>query len=110
MVGKKLDWVEKAVGLGVGEILLTSVDKEGMRQGYDVELVRSVTNVVDVPVIASGGMGQLDDAIAVLNKGGADAIAMAHVLHYHHISLEEIRNFLTGSGIEVAVHDSTSHL
>ena len=105
-----IEWVRQAVGLGVGEILLTSVDKEGMRNGYDIELVRAVSSSIDVPVIASGGMGKLEDAAAVIEEGGADAIAMAHVLHYKEISLEEIRSYLAGRGIEVTVHDDAAHM
>jgi imidazole glycerol-phosphate synthase subunit HisF len=105
-----IDWVQQAVALGAGEILLTSVDREGMRGGYDVELVRAVCNVVDVPVIASGGMGQLEHASDVIEQGGADAVAMAHVLHYKQIPLVDMRNFLLGRGIEVSVHDLAPHL
>jgi cyclase len=105
-----IEWVKQAVGLGVGEILVTAVDKEGMRQGFDVELVRAVTDVVDVPVIASGGMGRLEDAAAVIEDGGADAVAMAHVLHYKLISLDEVRTFLAGRGIEVTVHDDAAFM
>lgn len=105
-----IEWVREAVRLGVGEILVTSVDKEGMREGFDVDLVRAITDVVEVPVIASGGMGRLEDAAAVIKEGGADAVAIAHVLHYKKIELQEIRNFLAGRGIEVTVHDDASHL
>jgi imidazole glycerol-phosphate synthase subunit HisF len=103
-------WVQKAVSLGAGEILVTSVDREGMRAGFDVELVRAVCDVVDVPVIASGGMGTLEHAADVIEQGGADAVAMAHVLHYKQISLEDMRGFLLGRGIEVSVHDVAAHL
>lgn len=103
-----IEWVQQAVDLGVGEILVTSVDKEGMRGGYDVDLVRSITDVVDVPVIASGGMGRLEDAAAIIENGGADAVAMAHVLHYKLIALEEIRKFLAARGIEVTLHDDAA--
>lgn len=105
-----IEWVRQAVSLGVGEILLTSVDNEGMRQGYDIELVHAVTSAIEVPVIASGGMGKLEDAAAVFEEGGADAIAMAHILHYKEISLEKIRSYLTGRGIEVTVHDNAAHM
>lgn len=105
-----IEWVRQAVRLGVGEILVTSVDKEGMQEGFDIDLVRAITDVVEVPVIASGGMGRLEDAAAVIEEGGADAVAMAHVLHYKKIELQEIRNFLAGRGIEVTVHDDASHL
>lgn len=105
-----LDWVKRAVGYGAGEILLTSVDNEGMRRGFDVELIRAVTDIVDVPVIASGGMGRLDDALDVVEQGGADAVAMAHVLHYNLLSLGQIRNFLNDNGFEVIGHDDAAHM
>jgi imidazole glycerol-phosphate synthase subunit HisF len=105
-----IDWVQRAVDLGAGEVLVTSVDKEGMRAGFDVELVRAICDVVDVPVIASGGMGTLDHASTVIEQGGADAVAMAHVLHYKQVSLKDVRNHLLARGIEVSVHDVAAHL
>jgi cyclase len=105
-----VDWVQRAVELGAGEVLVTSVDKEGMRAGFDVDLVRAVCDVVDVPVIASGGMGTLDHASAVIEQGGADAVAMAHVLHYKQVSLKDARSHLLARGIEVSVHDVAAHL
>ena len=105
-----IDWVQRAVDLGAGEMLVTSVDREGMRAGFDVELVRAVCDVVNVPVIASGGMGQLDHASNVIEQGGADAVAMAHVLHYKQISLSDVRSHLLARGLEVSVHDVAAHL
>jgi cyclase len=105
-----VEWVKRAVDMGAGEILVTSVDREGMRAGFDVELVRAITEVVDVPVIASGGMGKLEHALEVIEHGGADAVAMAHVLHYRQLSLDEVRRYLLERGIEVAVHDTAAPL
>ncbi len=105
-----IDWVQRAVDLGAGEVLVTSVDREGMRAGFDVELVRAVCDVVDVPVIASGGMGTLEHASTVIEQGGADAVAMAHVLHYKQISLNDVRKHLLARDIEVSVHDVAAHL
>lgn len=87
-----IDWVRQAEQLGAGEVLLTSVDKEGTRKGFDVELVRQVTDTVNIPVIASGGMGSIDDLEKVVEEGGASAVAMADVLHYQRIILPEIRH------------------
>ncbi len=87
-----LDWVQKGVSLGAGEILLTSVDQEGTRRGFDVDLIRWVTSRVDVPVIASGGMGVLGHMHEAVNQGGADAVAMADILHYGRATVSEIRN------------------
>jgi imidazole glycerol-phosphate synthase subunit HisF len=105
-----IDWVRRGVDMGAGEILVTSVDREGMRAGFDVELVRAITEAVDVPVIASGGMGAPEHALEVIEQGGADAVAMAHVLHYKQVSLDTLRRFLTERGIEVAVHDTAAPL
>lgn len=86
-----IEWVQRGVELGAGEILLTSVDREGTRKGFDLELVKAVSNSVSVPVIASGGMGSAEDLLAVVNLGGADGVAIADVLHYGRITLKELR-------------------
>lgn len=86
-----LDWVQQGVELGAGEILLTSVDQEGTRRGFDVDLVRRVSTLVDVPVIASGGMGSIEHLQAVIQSGCADAVAMADVLHYNRLNLSDMR-------------------
>lgn len=87
-----IEWVQEAVELGVGEILLTSVDQEGTQKGFDLELCRAVTNVVEVPVILSGGLGSLDDAKVAVTQGRADAIAVAHALHYNKFSVAQLKN------------------
>ncbi|MCE4538173.1 imidazole glycerol phosphate synthase cyclase subunit [Pelomonas sp. P7] len=84
-------WAQQAVELGAGEILLTSIDKEGTREGFDTALVAAVTDAVPVPVIASGGMGNVEDLIDVVKNGHADAVAMADVLHYNRLTLAQIR-------------------
>ena len=83
-----IEWAKKIVSLGAGEILLTSVDKEGMQQGYDVNLIKNISNIVEIPVIASGGMGTTKDMIDAVLEGGADAVSMASVLHYNKLTLE----------------------
>jgi cyclase len=97
-------WVREAVELGIGEILLTSIDREGTRKGFDVALIKSVTSVVSVPVIASGGMGKPEDLLAAIHEGHADAVAMADILHYNRSNIEEIRNFALTSGVNVRLH------
>lgn len=87
-----VEWARRGASLGAGEILLTSVDQEGTRKGFDVELVRLVTDAVNIPVIASGGMGSIDHLRSVAQDGHADAVAMADVLHYNRLSLPDIRN------------------
>ena len=96
-----LDWAKKAVKLGAGEILLTSIDQEGTRTGFDVNLVKSVTETVNVPVIASGGMGCINDLSAVVESGGADAVAMADILHYKRSNIPDIRDYAKSCGFKV---------
>jgi len=76
-------WVDEAVRLGAGEILLTSVDQEGTGKGFDIELTRRIAQAVDVPVIACGGAGSLEDVRRVIVEGKADAVCIASILHYH---------------------------
>jgi cyclase len=96
-----VEWAERGQALGAGEILLTSVDREGTRKGFDVELVEAVSPHVTVPVIASGGMGKPEDLIDVVQRGRADAVAMADVLHYRRLGLREIRARAREAGITV---------
>ena len=96
-----MEWVQQGVELGAGEILLTSVDREGTRKGFDIELVKTVSESVPVPVIASGGMGQTQDMIDVIQKGKADAVAMADVLHYQRMNIPDIRQAAVNANIHV---------
>lgn len=96
-----VEWAQRGVELGAGEILLTSVDREGTREGFDIELVAAVSKVVPVPVIASGGMGRLDDVATVVRAGAADAVAMADMLHYGRTSVGEIRSAARAAGLNV---------
>lgn len=98
---KVIDWVKEITRLGAGEILLTSVDKEGMLNGYDIDLIRIVSNQVQIPLIASGGMGKANDILGAVIEGGADAISMASVLHYNKVSLNEIRKIALENNIDV---------
>ncbi|HAW20650.1 MAG TPA: imidazole glycerol phosphate synthase subunit HisF [Flavobacteriales bacterium] len=86
-----VEWAKQGTALGAGEILLTSVDREGTRKGFDLELLKSVSDAVSVPVIASGGMGSMDHFAEAVHNGGVDAIAMADILHYNRMPLSEIR-------------------
>ncbi|HEY3432220.1 MAG TPA: imidazole glycerol phosphate synthase cyclase subunit [Rhodocyclaceae bacterium] len=96
-----VEWARKGVELGAGEILLTSVDQEGTRKGFDIKLVRAVAEAVSVPVIASGGMGKADDAVAVVTEGGADAVAIADLLHYKRSTVGDVRHALMQAGLGV---------
>ncbi|HAU2056498.1 TPA: glycosyl amidation-associated protein WbuZ, partial [Legionella pneumophila] len=80
-----VDWARNGEEFGAGEILLTSIDQEGTRKGFDLELVKQVSSMVSIPVIASGGMGKLEDLTEVVCESKADAVAMADVLHYKRI-------------------------
>lgn len=96
-----VDWAKQSADMGAGEILLTSVDREGTRRGFDVDLLEAVTSEVSVPVIASGGMATLDDCVSAVNEGGADAVAMADILHYKRASVGEIRDHAKSTGLNV---------
>ena len=96
-----LQWAKRGAELGAGEILLTSVDQEGTRKGFDYELVKEISSAVSIPVIASGGMGSMEHLLKVVKSGQADAVAMADVLHYGRIKLREIRTAVLNDKIHV---------
>ncbi len=96
-----IEWARLGVELGAGEILLTSVDKEGTRKGFDIALVKAVSEEVDVPIIASGGMGKVEDFLTVVNEGYADAVAMADILHYKRAEISDIRKVAKKAGLRV---------
>jgi len=96
-----IEWAKEGVERGAGEILLTSVDREGTRKGFDLDLVRAVSDSVPIPVIASGGMGSPQDLVTVVREGHADAVAIADALHYSRHSLDDIRAVAQGAGISV---------
>lgn len=94
-------WARKGAELGAGEILLTSVDREGTRKGFDVALIKAVTNAVSIPVIASGGLGTPAHLIEVVRDGGADAVAIADAIHYGRHSLPTLRKAALEAGLPV---------
>jgi len=96
-----IEWVKRGVELGAGEVLLTSVDREGTRRGFDVPLVRAVTAEVSVPVIASGGMGKPEHLLEVVQQAEADAVAMADILHYRRATLGAVRRVALDAGLHV---------
>jgi cyclase len=98
-----VEWARRAVDLGAGEILLTSVDREGTRKGFDVALVRAVSDAVSIPVIASGGMGEMPHLVEVVTEGRANAVAMADVLHYRRMALADARGVMANAGLEVRI-------
>ena len=101
-----VEWAKTGCQLGAGEILLTSVDREGTAKGFDIELVKAVSTAVSIPVIACGGMGKEDDFVTVVREGYADAVAMAHVLHYNKMTVASIREHATNQSIDVRRYDA----
>lgn len=102
-----VEWVKRGVALGAGEVLLTSVDREGTRKGFDISLVRAVAAEVSVPLIASGGMGKPEDLVDVVREGGADAVAMADILHYKRSEVGIIRAVAMAEGLGVRNYERT---
>ncbi len=96
-----IDWVKEATALGAGEILLTSMDKDGTKDGYDIPLTRAVAEAVDVPVIASGGAGELEHFYDVLTEGKADAVLAASVFHFGQFTVRQVKEYLWSRGVEV---------
>ena len=101
-----IEWAKYGVNMGAGEILLTSVDKEGTRKGLDIPLLKAVTSEIDVPVIGSGGMGKSNDLIEAVKNGGVDAVAMADILHYKRLKIAQIRSEALEFGLNVRTYDS----
>lgn len=98
-----VDWAAKGVSLGAGEILLTSMDRDGTQVGYDIELTRRISDKVEVPVIASGGAGTLEHLADVLQRGGASAVLAASIFHFGTFTIPETKRFLAGRGIPVRI-------
>ncbi|RJE49010.1 MULTISPECIES: imidazole glycerol phosphate synthase subunit HisF [unclassified Dehalobacter] len=96
-----LEWARKVEELGAGEILLTSMDRDGTKEGYDNELNRLVSRAVTIPLIASGGVGNLKHMAEGLTEGEADAVLAASIFHYREYSIKETKDYLAGKGIPV---------
>ncbi len=96
-----VEWARRMQKLGAGEILLTSMDRDGTRDGFDLELTRAVSEAVDVPVIASGGAGNLQHLADGVLKGGADAVLAASIFHFGEFTVREAKQYLREQGIEV---------
>jgi cyclase len=90
---KVMDWVRKCTKIGVGEILVTSIDRDGTKKGFDIPLLKEVGEITNTPIIASGGMGQLEDFTELVKKSNIDAVSMATILHYKTKSIKEIRSY-----------------
>ena len=94
-------WARKAARLGAGEILLTSMDRDGTKDGYDLELTRAVSDAVPVPVIASGGAGTLRHLAEAIRRGGADAVLAASIFHYGEFTVPQAKRYLRRRGVPV---------
>lgn len=96
-----VEWAVKAEKLGAGEILLTSMDADGTKAGYDVELTAAVADAVNIPVIASGGAGALESMLEVLTKGKAEAVLAASIFHYSEYLIKDVKEYLAQNGIAI---------
>jgi cyclase len=96
-----VEWAVRAQSLGAGEILLTSMDRDGTRDGYDVELTKAITGEVRIPVIASGGAGKLEHFYEVLTQGSASAVLAASLFHFGELSIAEVKRYLSAQGVTV---------
>jgi len=96
-----LEWASKVESLGAGEIMLTSMDRDGTKLGYDIPLTKAVCDVVSIPVIASGGAGNLEHLADAIQQTGCDAVLLASLFHYNEYSINEAKEYLASRGIEV---------
>lgn len=96
-----LEWIEEVAGRGAGEILLTSMDRDGTKEGFDLELLRRVNRRVSVPVIASGGAGTIGHCVEAITEGGADAVLAASIFHFGEISIPKLKQEMARAGIPV---------
>ncbi len=96
-----IEWAKKAEALGAGEILLTSMDCDGTKEGFDIELTRAVSDVVGIPVIASGGAGKLEHFTEAVTEGHADAVLAASLFHFKELEIREVKEYMQDNGIDV---------
>jgi imidazole glycerol-phosphate synthase subunit HisF len=99
-----IEWMRRAVSLGAGEVLLTSIDRDGTQQGFDTALLRAATTAVDVPVIASGGAGSPADMVAAVTEGGADAVLAASIFHRSTHGIRDVKVALAAAGVPVRLN------
>ncbi|MFV8818775.1 imidazole glycerol phosphate synthase subunit HisF [Haliea sp. E17] len=96
-----VEWARKMAGLGAGEILLTSMDRDGTKNGFELGVTRAISDAVDIPVIASGGVGNLDHLVEGITKGGADAVLAASIFHFGEYTVPQAKAYMAERGIEV---------
>ncbi len=102
-----VEWAIRAAKLGAGEILLTSMDCDGTKAGYDIELTRTISEAVNIPVIASGGAGTLEHFYEALTEGKADAALAASLFHFKELQIKEVKNYLADKGVSVRMQEVT---
>ena len=98
-----MEWAKEAEKLGAGELLLTSMDKDGTKEGYDIQLTKAISEAVNIPIIASGGAGSLESILEVFTKGKADAALAASIFHYGKYAVKDVKEFLRQNGVEVRI-------
>jgi cyclase len=96
-----VEWAKKMAAYGAGEILLTSMDQDGMKSGFDLGVTRAITDAVSIPVIASGGVGNLEHLADGVTKGGADAVLAASIFHFGEYTVKEAKAYMAAQGIEM---------
>jgi len=96
-----IEWAKKVEGLGAGEILLTSMDRDGTKDGYEINLTKAITDAVNIPVIASGGAGELNHFSEVIEQADADAVLAASLFHFGELSIKQVKDYLNKEGIAV---------
>ncbi|MCB1157753.1 MAG: imidazole glycerol phosphate synthase subunit HisF [Leptospiraceae bacterium] len=96
-----LDWAQEAEAMGAGEILLTSMDKDGTKDGFDIPLTKLISSHVEIPVIASGGAGEAEHLVEAIHRGGADAVLAASIFHFKETSILEIKQAMRDMGVKV---------
>jgi len=96
-----VEWAQKMVGLGAGELLLTSMDRDGTKSGFDLALTRAISDAVEVPIIASGGVGNLQHLVDGVKQGGADAVLAASIFHFGEYSVQQAKHYMADHGVEV---------
>ena len=98
-----ISWAEEMQKRGAGELLVTSMDKDGTKEGFDLELMQAINNKVNIPIIASGGVGTLEDMYDGIERGGADAVLAASIFHFGTYTVKDVKNYLRNKGIEMRI-------
>lgn len=98
-----VEWAKRGVELGAGEIVINSINEDGMKSGYDVELLQKITSTVNIPVIASGGAGQLEDFYEAIHEANVDGVLAASVFHFGEIQISDLKHYLSNKGISIRI-------